>query len=59
VKNNRAVYENSGVRVMMGTSAPIWVAASHMTIEEARAFMSIVQRAISCYCHELEKQGAA
>lgn len=54
----RVPYEENGVRVVMANyGGPIVVSAARMSIEEARAFIACVERAIWCYCGELEKNG--
>jgi hypothetical protein len=58
-QERRIPYEFNGVRVVMANrSGPIAVAASRMSIEEARAFIVCIQKAIKAYCHELEKGSA-
>lgn len=56
-QERRIPYEHNGVRVVMGNrSGPIVVAASRMSVEEARALVASIQRAIKSYCRELEKE---
>jgi hypothetical protein len=50
-------YEENGIRVVMGASNPIEIVAyTRMSVEEARAFIACMNRAIDCYCGELEKE---
>lgn len=50
-------YEENGIRVVMGDRSPIRIiATSRMSVEEARAFIACMSRAIDCYCGELEKE---
>jgi hypothetical protein len=50
-------YEENGIRVVMGDRSPIRIyATARMSVEEARAFIACMNRAIDCYCGELEKE---
>lgn len=49
-------FEENGVRV--ATDGAIIVGGSRMSVEEARAFMASIERAIGCYCHQLELRRA-
>jgi hypothetical protein len=49
--------EEDGIRVVMGDRSPIRIyEAQRMSVEEARAFIACMERAIDCYCGELEKE---
>jgi hypothetical protein len=50
-------FEENGIRVVMGASNPIVIyETSRMDIEQAHAFIACIERAIDCYCRELEKE---
>jgi len=51
------VFEENGIRVVMGDRSPIRIyGAQRMSVEEARAFIACLNRAINCYCCELDKE---
>jgi hypothetical protein len=56
LKTRTIPYQDTFVRAVMDTDLPIRVAASRMTIEEARAHIAAVERAIWAYCLEVERR---
>lgn len=58
-QGKKIAFEESGVRVVMARpAAPIEVCTNRrMSVEEARALIACINRAIGCYCDEVEKAG--
>lgn len=53
----RVAYEDNGVRVMTGDTSAMITVDTHgqMSIDEARAFIAVLHRAIKAACFEVEK----